>query len=109
MRRMMVLVVAMILVMLIVNIVMVNWTPLAIATFFSLPHPHCPILLGQLSSTGWDIVFQIRVVNVKEIEALLQHHFQGAVYCAKNHVLIPTERQSYYCAILSLITKIYNF
>ena len=52
---------------------------------FNLPHPHCPLLLGQLSSTGWDIVFQIRVVNVKEIEALLQHHFQGAVHCAKNH------------------------
>ena len=86
MRRMVVVVVvAMIMVMLIVNMVMVNWTPLAIAKFFNLPHPHCPLLLRQLSSTGWDIVFQIRVVNVKEIEALLQHHFQGAVHCAKNH------------------------
>ena len=96
-------VVAVIMVMLIVNMVMVNWTPLAIAKFFNLPHPHCPLLLGQLSSTGWDIVFQIRVVNVKEIKALLQHHFQGAVYCEKkSFFLIPTERQSFYCAILSL-------
>ena len=77
-------VVAMIMVMLIVNMVMVNWTPLAIAIFFSLAHPHCPILLGQLSSTGWDIVFQIRVVNSKEIKALLQYHFQGAsILCKK--------------------------
>ena len=84
MRRMMVVVVAMIMVMLIVVIVMVNWTPQAIATFFSLAHPHCPILLGQLSSTGWDIVFQIRVVKSKEIKALLQHHFQGAsILCKK--------------------------
>ena len=102
---MVVVVVAVVMVMLIVVmliVVMVNWTPLAIAKFFNLPHPHCPSLLGQLSSTGWDIVFQIRVVNVKEIEALLQHHFQGAVYCAKIIFLIPTERQSFYCAILSL-------
>ena len=69
----------------VVNMVMVNWTPLAIAIFFSLAHPHCPILLGQLSSTGWDIVFQIRVVNAKEIKALLQHHFQGAsILCKKS-------------------------
>ena len=72
-------------VMLIVVMLMVVWTPQAIATFFSLAHPHCPILLGQLSSTGWDIVFQIRVVNSKEIKALLQHHFQGAsILCKKS-------------------------
>ena len=96
-------VVAVIIVMMIVVMVMVNWTPQAIATFFSLAHPHCPILLGQLSSTGWDIVFQIRVVNVKEIKALLQHHFQGAVYCAKNHYSTTNREATFvFCAILPL-------
>ena len=37
MRRMMVVVVAIIMVMLIVNMVMVNWTPLAIAKFSTFP------------------------------------------------------------------------
>ena len=89
-------------VMLIVVRVMVVWTPQAIATFFSLAHPHCPILLGQLSSPGWDIVFQIRVVNSKEIKALLQHHFQGAVYCAKN-LFFNTNREAKFLLCITVL------
>ena len=100
MRRMMVVVVAIIMVMLIVNMVMVNWTPLAIAKFSTFPTLIAQYYWGNCHPQDGTLCFKSGSLREKK-------HFYSTTsrerYIVQKIIfLIRTERQSFYCAILSL-------